>query len=209
MDYECLLFHCDWLGSDLRIGHFYCDCFERRLSYESLTELTVSVSLSFILPPTVSRPVYLGIKHPSGAYNQIFITVRQLQVCWRGALSLTKERMCRLQLRLALASAVISRVRVPWDSWPYFTVSDSRLPFSSPPTTRRVTVEVFDPASTWEYPLTELTKELCFVARGEPKRAHHVEQFVCYYEYLCFVRCYETCLATYYPATEVLPLLTA
>jgi hypothetical protein len=31
---------------------------------------------------------------------------------------------------------------------PYFTVSDLRLPFSSPPTTRRVTVEVFDPAST-------------------------------------------------------------
>jgi hypothetical protein len=21
--YECLLFHCDWLGSDLRIGHFF------------------------------------------------------------------------------------------------------------------------------------------------------------------------------------------
>jgi hypothetical protein len=41
-----------------------------------------------------------------------------------------------------------SRVRVPWDSWPYFTVSDSSLPFSSPPTTRRVTVEVFDTAST-------------------------------------------------------------
>jgi hypothetical protein len=33
-------------------------------------------------------------------------------------------------------------------SRPYFTVSDLRLPFSSPPTTRRVTVEVFDPAST-------------------------------------------------------------
>jgi hypothetical protein len=42
-----------------------------------------------------------------------------------------------------------SRVRVPWDSRPYFTVSASRLPFSSPPTTRRVTVEVFDPAFTW------------------------------------------------------------
>jgi hypothetical protein len=41
-----------------------------------------------------------------------------------------------------------SRVRVPWDSQPYFTVSYSRLPFSSPPTTRRVMVEVFDPAST-------------------------------------------------------------
>jgi hypothetical protein len=41
-----------------------------------------------------------------------------------------------------------SRVRVPRNSRPYFTVSDSRLPFSSPPTSRRVTVEVFHPAST-------------------------------------------------------------
>jgi hypothetical protein len=41
-----------------------------------------------------------------------------------------------------------SPVRVPWDSWSYFNVSDSRLPFSSPPTTRRATVELFDPAST-------------------------------------------------------------
>jgi hypothetical protein len=43
-----------------------------------------------------------------------------------------------------------SRVRVPWDAWPYFTVSDSRLPFLSPPRTRRATVAVFDPASTWD-----------------------------------------------------------
>jgi hypothetical protein len=35
------------------------------------------------------------------------------------------------------------RVRVPWDSWPHFTLSDLTLPFSSPPTTRRATVEVF------------------------------------------------------------------
>jgi hypothetical protein len=41
----------------------------------------------------------------------------------------------------------LSRVRVPWDWWPYFTVSDLRLPFSSP-TTRRITVEVLEPAST-------------------------------------------------------------
>jgi hypothetical protein len=46
----------------------------------------------------------------------------------------------------------LSRVRVPWDSRPYFTVSDLRLTFSSPPTTPRVTVEVFDPASTREWP---------------------------------------------------------
>jgi hypothetical protein len=39
------------------------------------------------------------------------------------------------------------RVRIPWDLWPHFTVSDLRLPFPSPPTTRRATVEVFEPAS--------------------------------------------------------------
>jgi hypothetical protein len=41
-----------------------------------------------------------------------------------------------------------SPVRAPWNSRSYFTVSYLRLPISSPPTTRRVTVEVFDPAST-------------------------------------------------------------
>jgi hypothetical protein len=49
----------------------------------------------------------LGIKHPLGAYGQIFITLGQLQVCWCGALSLTTGRVCRLELLLALASAVI------------------------------------------------------------------------------------------------------
>jgi hypothetical protein len=49
-----------------------------------------------------------------------------------------------------------SRVRVLWDSRPSFTVSDSRLPFSSPPTTYRTTVEVFDPASTLDESLESL-----------------------------------------------------
>jgi hypothetical protein len=201
------------------------------------------VDSCLMLRPTVIRPVCFGMKHPSAAYDQIFVTVRQLRVCWCWALSLTRGRVCRLQLLRALASAVnlcsesrgsrdhilrsqirdffflappttrratvevfdscesesyvttdgqpsvlelsthlwlttrflllwdrcgfddvgLSlwredgsvvcncchfRVRVPWDSLLYFTVSDSRLPFSSPPTTRRVTVEVFDPAST-------------------------------------------------------------
>jgi hypothetical protein len=47
-----------------------------------------------------------------------------------------------------LRQRIHSGVRVLWDSRPYFTASDSRLPFLSPPTTRRATVEVFDSASS-------------------------------------------------------------
>jgi hypothetical protein len=65
------------------------------------------VSLSLMLRPTVSRPVCLEIKHSSEAYDQIVITVRQLPVCWSGALSLTRGRASRVQLLLVLASAVI------------------------------------------------------------------------------------------------------
>jgi hypothetical protein len=59
----------------------------------------------------------------------------------------TRGRFCRLKLLLALASAVVvgSESRETRDD---VTVSDSRLPFSSSPTTRRATVEVFGPAST-------------------------------------------------------------
>jgi hypothetical protein len=46
------------------------------------TGLNFILSLSLMLRPTGSRSVYLGIKHPSGFYDQIFVTVKQLRFCW-------------------------------------------------------------------------------------------------------------------------------
>jgi hypothetical protein len=57
----------------------------------------------------------------------------------------------RMSLSFTIATgphqSSLFRVRVPWNLRPYFPVPDSRLPFASSPTTRRATVEVFDPTS--------------------------------------------------------------
>jgi hypothetical protein len=99
-----------WINSNLRcftwpdnigIGFIYC------IPRPVYMFRHYRVESSLLLLPTVSRPVYHGIRHSSGAYDQIFITVRQLRVCWCGALSLTRGRVCHFKLLLALASAVI------------------------------------------------------------------------------------------------------
>jgi hypothetical protein len=83
---------------------------------------------------------------PSGAHDEIFIIVLQLPLFSCGALSEERTGLSFVYTA-GPRQRSLSRVRVPWISRPYFTVSILRLPFSSPPTTRRVTVEVFDPAS--------------------------------------------------------------
>jgi hypothetical protein len=70
-----------------------------------------------MLWPTVSRPVCLGIKHPPGAYDQ---TVAGL-LMWGGL----SDESTGLSFTTAAGPRQCShfRVRVPWHSWPYFTVS--------------------------------------------------------------------------------------
>jgi hypothetical protein len=45
LDYECLLFHCDWLGSDLRIGYF----FSFRCPLANAPQLNTQLSYEWIL----------------------------------------------------------------------------------------------------------------------------------------------------------------
>jgi hypothetical protein len=108
LDYECLLFHCDeWRTKN--------QCLLNRR-----TPLRMSNESSRVesYATTDGQSASLSCNEaPSGAYDQIYITVRHLRVCWCGALCLTRGRVCHLQILLALASAVIlgSESREPRD----------------------------------------------------------------------------------------------
>jgi hypothetical protein len=76
------------------------------------TNYAVWVWVWVILRPTASRPVCLGIKPPTGAYDQMFFTVRTLRVFDMGRLLWREDGSVFYNVQYKI----------------HFTVSDLRLP---------------------------------------------------------------------------------
>jgi hypothetical protein len=153
-----------------------------------------SLEVEVKLRSTVSRPVRLAVRHPYGNRDQFFflleIFFRQLRVCYFVAPSLTRGRICYLLLLLVLASqsrsglspAGLKTIFYCLNSWdspnqegqvPVFISPRNRVPrnipghwvpFPSPLTTRRATVEVFYPASKWETVTAECLHKCTYVS---------------------------------------------
>jgi hypothetical protein len=159
-----------------------------------------------MLRQTVNWPSCLGVRHPSGTRYQILITTRQLSD-WCGAPTLTKGQVCSLNcywpspaqsfsclsaeglmtifycLRFKIRPTFRARppyLYPPGTGWLSYNPRN-RVPFSSPPTTRRATVEELKTAST--------TSE------------EYAQIWICCSRYRCFVHVLESvwqmCLYSY------------
>jgi hypothetical protein len=121
----------------LKIKHerfVYLSCFMYTTEhYKNTTLIIRHLILEVKLRPTVSRPIRLGVRHPSGTLDQIFF--RHFRLCYFVASSLTRGRVCNLLLLLVLASTV------PWASRPYFIVPI----LEAPPTWRARSLYLYSP----------------------------------------------------------------
>jgi hypothetical protein len=97
---------CDYLGAWYIELLFYC---YSRTDYSTALLITklISKQVKVTLRLTVSQSVSKSwCQNPSGAHDQIFITVWQLRSCSCVAPSLTRWRVCLFYVLLALASAI-------------------------------------------------------------------------------------------------------
>jgi hypothetical protein len=108
------------------------------------------IKVKVTLRLTGSQSVSLGVEPHLGLMIRYFLLFNSYGLFYESP-SLTRGRVCLLYMLLVLGSVVFLGSESLGTHDHIFTVSDLGVPFLSPPTTRRVIVEVFDPASTRAY----------------------------------------------------------
>jgi hypothetical protein len=155
------------ITASLNYSKYYCNCsthivFSSLLDFQ-LTQLTVRVRVTLRLA-VYCQSVPLGDKSLETHGQQFLSQLNPSGHSPHVTSSLTTGWVCRLQLLLAFASAVIlfsclsfetpptwrpksPYLHPPGTGWPSYNPRHW-VPFSSPPTTCRATLEVFENAST-------------------------------------------------------------
>jgi hypothetical protein len=144
---------------------------------QNSTLLKVKVKVTLQL--TVNQSVSLGVELHLGLLTRYLLSFDSYGIFFFLWGTLSDERT---GLYFVYAAGSCQRspswVRFPWDSRQYFTVSDVRLPFSSPTTTCRVTVEVLESAST-RVSSTRTPAVLIITSHYGPHRKHRSSIVMC------------------------------
>jgi hypothetical protein len=178
----------DWLGSDLRIGHFFsfrCPLVDTpQLNTQLLNSLTTESLNSLaneISNQSQSQSYFTtgGLPPVSSSWRQAPWDLRPLifstEHLWSWSLCnvLSDERM---GLSFTIAADFRQRshsdVRVPRDYWSHFTVSDSRLPQTAGPRPR-----IYIPQEQGGPVITQALRSLNWIHESVHSRMNYVSSF--------------------------------